>query len=238
MTESTDLTDVLRRATDGLAAEAPDLLLARAARRGAELRRRRRVLRTAYTVTGLAAACVAVTVALGGSHRPAAGPVVTTPPTAGPTTGSPGDRAHLAVRRDEVGATFARIIPGTITHEHDAAAAPDPGGYASAFDWNGYRVSVQIAPITRPPRAECRWLTGGAGSGQTCVRVRGGWSVHDAQMDDQSYNRWVNVSLDRGFRMWVLVYNSGGEKGSAASGAPPLGVPELEKVATSDLWFD
>jgi hypothetical protein len=35
----------------------------------------------------------------------------------------------------------------------------------------------------------------------------------------------------------VLIYSSGSEKGSATSGPPPLDVPDLERVATSDLWF-
>ena len=56
-------------------------------------------------------------------------------------------------------------------------------------------------------------------------------------MDDQAHNRWVSVYLDNGFRMWVLIYNSGSEKGTSAGGLPPLGVPDLEKVATSPLWF-
>ena len=76
-----------------------------------------------------------------------------------------------------------------------------------------------------------------AASGQSCVRVDGGWSKRDVMMDDQAYNRWVSVYLDNGFRMWVLIYNSGSEKGTSAGGPPPLGVPDLEKVATSPLWF-
>jgi hypothetical protein len=57
-------------------------------------------------------------------------------------------------------------------------------------------------------------------------------------MDDQNYNRWVSVYLDNGFRVWVLIYNSGEQKGSSSAGPPPLDVPDLEKVATSDLWFE
>jgi hypothetical protein len=57
-------------------------------------------------------------------------------------------------------------------------------------------------------------------------------------MDEQSYNRWSVVLRDNGFRVWVMIYNSGGEKGSSSAGAPPLDVPDLESVATSPLWFE
>jgi hypothetical protein len=56
-------------------------------------------------------------------------------------------------------------------------------------------------------------------------------------MGDQSYNRWVSVYRDNGFQMWVLIYNSGSEKGSGSGGPPPIDVPDLERVATSPLWF-
>jgi hypothetical protein len=238
----TDLTDVLHRATDQLAPEAPDLLLARAVRQGSALRRRRR-LTTASAFGGLAAAGIAVAVLAAGPFDGSGAPGVVDP---GPTAASdattspspPAARARIAVERNDVGATFARIVPGVITDEHDVPAARvhGAGAFESEFDWNGYRVSLMISQYAGPARARC--VEGaGTGNGQSCVRVRGGWSKHDATMGDQSYNRWVSVYRDNGFQMWVLIYSSGSEKGSGSGGPPPLDVPDLERVATSPLWF-
>jgi hypothetical protein len=143
------------------------------------------------------------------------------------------------VPRDAFGATFARVLPGTISHEHDTPAGQvhDQGGYTSTFDWNGFRVSLMIAPYPGDSHAGCRSAVQGSLGSQSCVRAPGGWAVHDSMMRDTNLNRWVSVYRDNGFRMWLLIYNSGSEKGSDAAGPPPLGVPDLEKVATSDLWF-
>ena len=246
----TDLTDVLRRATDDLAPASPDLLLARAMRQGAGLRRRRRRRRLAAgSAAGLAAAaCIAVGSVVGNpyddtgaaritGHGPEPSPTVT--PDRAP---DPGPGPHVTVSRDALGATFARIIPGTVTQEHDVPAdhVHEKGGYESSFLWNGYRVAVAMWPYAGSARQRCADdvdLPGRQQSGQTCARVPGGWSVHDRQMGETNLNRWVSVFRDNGFRVWVLIYNSGSEKGSSTTGPPPLDVPDLEKVATSPLWF-
>jgi len=235
----TDLTDVLHRATDGLSPEAPDLLLQRAVRRGARLRRRRHARVATTAVSGLAAVGV-LAVALLGRTAPVAPP---TPVGPGPTVASSATTApapQVTVGRGDVGATFARIIPGTITDEHDTPAGKvhEKGGYASDFLWNGFRVYVQIAPrFHHGARAECRRVTRGSWGTETCVRVRDGWAARDSTMDQQNYSRYAGVHLDNGFRMWVMINNSSEEKGSATAGPPPLDVADLEKVATSDLWF-
>jgi hypothetical protein len=233
----TDLTDVLHRATDDLAPEAPDQLLARAVRRGAELRRRRRSATVTSTVAGLAAACAvgALTLARtdGASTSPIAGPGPTT--TTHPAPRDP----RVTVDRADFGATFARIIPGAVTDEHDVPGGlvHEKGGYESTFLWNGYRVAVAMWPYRGDARAVCRQSTRRSLGTQTCVRVPGGWAVHDSTMNGQSYNRWSSVLRDNGFRMWVMISNSGGDKGTASAGPPPLDVPDLERVATSDRWF-
>ncbi|HET7432277.1 MAG TPA: hypothetical protein VFJ89_12290 [Nocardioides sp.] len=241
----TDLTDVLRRATDDLTPEAPDLLLARAVRRGARLRRRRRLVTAGGIGGAAAAACVAVAVLTASpfGHPASSGPADPGPTTAAPTrpTSPPSLPAapHVTVPRSAFGSTFATVLPGTVTDEHDTPAGrvPDEDGYASTFDWNGYRVSLMIAPYHGDSHARCLSAVHGSLGTQSCVRVPGGWAVHDAMMTDTDLNRWVSVYRDNGFRMWVLIYNSGSEKGSAAAGPPPLDVPDLEQVATSDLWF-
>jgi hypothetical protein len=232
----TDLTDVLRRATDDLAPESSDLLLVRAVRRGRDLRRRRRATTAVTAVGGIAAAVVVTALTLGRPGHATGTPPVTEQPTA--TTTSPAPPPQVSIGRHQVGPTFARIIPGTITHERDvpAGGVHSRGAYESTFDWNGYRVSVMITPYSGDADQVCGAAVG-QGNGQSCVRITGGLSVHDTRMDDQSYNRWASVYLDNGFRMWVLIYNSGSEKGSATSGPPPLDVPALERVAISDLWF-
>jgi hypothetical protein len=235
----TDLTDVLHRATDDLAPESPDLLLARAVRRGAGLRRRRRITTGAAAVGGVAAACTVAALALGRSTDAAAPPPITDQPTTQTTVQADPPQPAVAVSRDQIGATFARIIPGSITDEHDVPAGRvhSRGGYESTFDWNGYLVSLMITPFDGSAHRHCVIPTWTTGSGQSCVRVPGGWSLHDVMMHRQGYNRSASVYLDNGFQMWVLIYNSGSEKGSTTGGPPPLDVPDLEKVATSPLWF-
>lgn len=234
----TDLTDVLQRATDDLAPEAPELLLAGAVRRGAGLRRRRR---TRHVIGGAALVGVVVggVVALGSPSR---GPVREAPSSVVNTlSGSPSAPSHsrLAVGRNEIGATFARVVPGTISHERDLPAdrVHSRGAYESAFDWNGYRASVLLTPFDGDSRSACERTLDQTVSSIRCVRVPGGWAVRDAQMDAQDNNRWANVFRDNGWQMWVLIYNSGSEKGSPSGGPPPLDVPDLEKVAISSLWF-
>jgi hypothetical protein len=234
----TDLTDVLHRATDDLAPETPAQLLADAVRRGAGIRRRRRVAPGAAAVSGLAVACVVVVVSLGPSADSSHAPEITDQPSSRTTVQAKPPTPYLAITRDRVGSVFAKIEPGTITREHDGSeAALGAKKFQSAFDWNGYRASVIITELDRDAERACTQGVGGADTGQSCVRVRGGWSVHDVRMDAQSYNRWVSVYLDNGFHMWVLIYNSGSEKGSSSGGPPPLDVSDLEKVATSHLWF-
>jgi hypothetical protein len=233
----TDLTDVLHRATDGLSPEAPDLLLERAVRRGAGLRRRRHARVATTAVCGLAAVGVLAVALLG---RPAPDSQ-STPVGPGPTASSSATTApdpQVTVDRGDVGATFAAVLPGAITREHDVPAdrVHEKGGYESSFEWDGFPVSVAMWPYPGSARAGCADAVGDPGSEQLCVRVRGGWAVHDRTMGDTDYNRWVSVFLDNGFRVWVMITNGPG-KGSATGGPPPLGVPDLERVATSDLWF-
>ena len=164
----------------------------------------------------------------------------TDPPTTQATVRVDPPTPEVGVAREQVGATFARIIPGSITDEHDTPAGRvhSRGGYESTFDWNGYQVSLMITPFKGDAHRQCVLPTWSRGShAQSCVRVSHGWSLHDVTMDDQAYNRWASVYLDNGFQMWVLIYNSGSEKGTSAGGPPPLDVPDLEKVATSPLWF-
>jgi hypothetical protein len=234
-----DLADVLGRATEGLVPDSPDLLLAGAVRRGAALRRRRRLARTGATVVGVAATGVVAALTLGRSGHVADPPAITEQPHSPTTVRVQATSPRIAIGRDQVGAVFAAILPGTITREHDTSPAhvPYPGGYMSSFDWNGYRVALQIVPLHRDAREACGRAIGDRGNEQSCVRVRGGWSVRDPHMDEANTNRWVSVYLDNGFRMWMLIYNSGDEKGSSAGGTPPLDVPALERVATSDRWF-
>jgi hypothetical protein len=233
----TDLTDVLHRATDGLAPQAPDLLLERALRRGSGLRRRRHAVASASAVSGVAAAGVVAALLLGRSGAATDQPTSTdSGPTA--TTSSPDPAARVTVDRRDFGATFAAVLPGTITREHDVPAnrVHEKGGYESDFSWNGFPVAVQLVPYDGPARAACEAAVGDPGSEQFCVRVSGGWAVHDRLMTATDLNRWVSVYLDNGFRIWVMI-NNGPGKGSAGDGPPPLGVPDLEQVATSDLWF-
>jgi hypothetical protein len=233
----TDLTDVLHRATDDLAPEAPDLLLDRAVRRGGHLRRRRRVVTVSSAVAGVAAACVVSALTLARTDG-AVAPQVTDP---GPSLSTPdaSREPRVTVDRHDFGATFSRIVPGAVTDEHDVPAGRvhEKGGYESTFLWNGYRVAVAVWPYRGGARAVCDQNVKGSLGTQTCVRVRGGWAVHDSTMGDQSLNRWSSVLRDNGFRMWVMIYNSADEKGSNSAGPPPLDVRDLERVATSPLWF-
>ena len=236
----TDLTDVLHRATDDLAPDSAHDLVSGAVRRGARLRRRRRATTVAAYAAGLAVVATAGVAAL---QRQDAG-TATDPgfaaPTHVPALSPPKQsaaRPGLAIDRDQVGATFASILPGTVTGEVDdpASEVPPPGGYSSEFQWEGVLVSVKLTPFRGDAHAKCLSVVEGD---VTCVRVDGGWAVHDPHVAETDLNRWASVYRDNGWQLWVLDYNSSGEKGAVGAGTPPLGVPELTKVATSDLWFE
>jgi hypothetical protein len=131
------------------------------------------------------------------------------------------------------------VVRTWISRERDVPAdgVHSRGAYESAFDWNGYRASVLLAPFDGDSRSACERTMDQQVSSIRCVRVSGGWAVRGSQMDAQDNNRSANVLRDNGWQMRVLIYNSGSEKGSPSGGPPPLDVPDLEKVATSGLWF-
>jgi hypothetical protein len=232
-----DLTDVLHRATDDLAPDAPDLLLAGAVRRGAGLRRRRQAVRAAGG-SALVAAVVCGVVAIGAQSGGPAREALTDPVSTLSDSPSVTPHTQLAVDRSQIGATFAQVVPGTISDEHDVPAGRvhSRGAYESEFDWNGFRVSVILTPFDGDARHACERTLDRQVTSIRCVRVPGAWVVRDDTMGEQSSNRSANVFRDDGWQAWVLIYNSGDEKGSSSAGAPPLDVADLEKVGTSDLW--
>ena len=236
----TELTTLLRRVTDELAPEDPDRLLTAAVWQGTGLRRRRRAATTASLTGALATAAVVVSVTLAGSGHPTTTePLTDVTVTPSHTAGDVRTAPSVTVGRADFGTTFARVVPGAITREHDVSAdhVHEKGGYESTFLWNGYRVSLAMWPYRGPSHAACRDATKGSLGTQTCVRLDGGWGVRDSMMDDQDYGRWASVLRDNGFRVWVMISNSGADKGTATGGPPPLDVSDLEQVATSDLWF-
>jgi hypothetical protein len=233
-----DLTDVLHRATDDLSPTAPDDLLSGALSRGGRLRRRRQAVRAAGGGSALVAAVVCGVVAIGAQSG---GPVREAPADPVSTlSDSPSVTPHtqLAVDRSQIGATFAQVVPGTISDEHDVPAGRvhSRGAYESEFDWNGFRVSVMLTPFDGDARHACERTLDRQVASTRCVRMPGAWVVRDDTMGEQSYHRSANVFRDDGWQAWVLIYNSGDEKGSSSAGAPPLDVADLERVATSDLW--
>ena len=193
----TDLTDVLHRATDGLSPEAPDLLLERAVRRGSGLRRRRHAITAASAVSGVAAAGVVVALLLGRSGPTTERPTsIDSAPTA--STSLPPPDARVTVDRHDFGATFAAVLPGTITREHDVPGGRvhEKGGYESDFSWNGFPVALRLVPYDGPARTRCEAAVGDPGGGQSCVQ--GERRLGRARPDDDGHRpQPVGVGVPR-----------------------------------------
>ncbi len=253
-----DLTELLRRETDDLA---PDVLslVAGGLRRGRVRQRRRRV--AAAVATSAAAVLVTVGgVQLIGSDGPAtrgiapAAPSVTSAPsdTSAPSTPShpsrtpdsePPPKAELAVTTEQVPTTFATLEPGEVSAP-SAKSGPDTAPVVD-FTWMGFGIRVGLTPddyatgrSVPSPARRCAEL----GDGSVCRPGPDGTVVSTSSftnpaVDGGTQVRSVTVFRPDGWDVLVMAYNGPGKEGPAIAAEPPLDLEQLQRIASSDVWF-
>jgi hypothetical protein len=241
-----DMTELLQRATRDLT---PDVqgLVAGGLRRGRVRQRRRR------TATAVVTGAVAVLVTVGGFQllsadgttsrgiapadpaRPSASTHSTRPEAAA--------KAELAVTTQQVPTTFASLEPGQVSRP-SPKSGPDAAPVVD-FTWEGFAVRVGLTPddyvngrsIADPVR-RCAEDAGGkpcrSGPDGTVVSTS---SFTNPAADGGTKVRSVTVFRPDGWDVLVMAYNGPAKEGPVTADEPPFDLPQLKRIASSDVWF-
>ncbi|QNN53657.1 hypothetical protein [Nocardioides mesophilus] len=239
-----DVTDLLQRATRELS---PDVhtMVAYGLRRGRVRQRRRR----AVAAGAASAAAVLVTVGgvqLLGSAGPAPRPIAPAD-SATPSVPSPAPsraaKARLAVATEQVPTTFASIAPGEVSPP-SAKSGPDSAPVVD-FTWRGFGIRVGLTPddyVTGRSIPDPARRCAEQGDGSVCRPGPDGTVVSTSSftnpaVDGGTQVRSVTVFRPDGWDVLVMAYNGPGKEGPVTADAPPLGLPQLQRIASSDVWF-
>lgn len=243
-----DLTDLLQRATRDLA---PDVgaLVAGGRRRGQVRQRRRRT--AAAVATGAAAVLVAAaglqmltaddTASRGISPADPAPP--SAPASSEPARPAPVARAELAVTTDQVPTTFASLEPGQVS-KPSSQSGPDTAPVVD-FTWKGFGIRVGLTPDDyvsgRSVPDPARRCAEQAGADQ-CRPGPGGVVISSSSFtnpvaDGGTRVRSVNVFRPDGWDVLVMAYNGPGKEGPVIASEPPFDLRQLQRIASSDVWF-
>ncbi|MBZ5738772.1 hypothetical protein [Nocardioides mangrovi] len=246
----TEMAELLRRSTGDLAPDLPGLV-AGGLRRGRVRQRRQRVGAV------LAASAVVALVGFGSAHllgdgggtsrgvSPAGDPS-TTVPTVSPsatTSDEPLERAELAVTTEQVPTTFAGLEPGRVSGP-SPKSGPDAAPVVD-FTWRGFGIRVGLTPddyvddhAVVDPARRCAEQAGPAqcrpGADATVVTTS---SFVNPAADGGTSVRSVTVFRPDGWDVLVMVYNGPGKDGPVTAAEPPFDLEELERIASSDVWF-
>ena len=262
--DETLVRDVLRRATDDLAAPAASLT-ATAARNGRRLRRRRRTVAAAGTLCAAARVAVPVVAALGGSN-PTASPQVATDPTAIPSatpTPSVEPTPHLVdndawatMPAADMAALFESLAPDGIgltdvmlTNEDRAPGEPEtpsPGYLRGDLTVEGAPAGGLnvILYVTGQPASKYT-CPGNLTHPDVCTEILGddGEVVGRRSVStpgDVVINEVVLVRSNGGL-VYAAASNSADDKwgrGSAVAGTTvPLTLDQLQAIAEDDAWI-
>lgn len=260
----TELSELMDRATRGIAVPT-EAIVARVAERGHRLRRRRQV------VVGTGAVAAVAVLGVGGvvvGQSLGSSPIAvspaddgpSSPPSVSPTLPPHAELAPASVVVDRLRAALPAGV--TVT---GLSASPDPmrltpdsaatyPGYLIHFAIDGARVGlvvdwpsaerVAMGASVLPPDAECR---GTHPMPATCHALPdGSWvETFDERPEGggapaSEVENYVGYWRTDGWRIYASALNSTQEKGdgTVVSQHPPLTVEQLQAIATSDIWFD
>lgn len=249
-----EMANLLDRATRDLA---PDIeaLVAGGLRRGQARRHRRQMVTTvATTVAAVLVIVVAGSQLLGPggaadraidpadsvpSTLASPSPTASAPPT-GPTSPT---RARLAVTTEQIPKTFASLEPGLVSAP-SAESGPDTAPVVD-FTWNGFGIRVGLTPddyVTGrrvpDPARRCAEQAGG----DPCRPGPDGTVISTTSSTNPKVDGGTEVGSARVFRpdgwdVLVMAYNGPAKQGPATAVKPPFTLPELQRIATSNIWF-
>lgn len=241
-----DMTELLQRATEELT---PDVqaLVAGGLRRGQVRQRRRRTAAAAVTsaaVVLLAAGGFQMLRADGTTSRGIA-PADPAPPSASTRPARPETTAksELAVNTEQVPTTFASLEPGQVS-----APSPKSGPDAAPvvdFTWEGFGVRVGLTPddyVTGRSTADPALRCAEQAEGQQCRSGPGGTAVITSSFTNPAVDggtdvRSVTVFRPDGWDVLVMAYNGPAKEGPVTAAEPPFDLQELQRIASSDVWF-
>lgn len=245
--------EIFRRATDDLAAPVDELVIG-GVTRGRALRRRHRAgtavaAMAVFGVIGVMATVVpslidrADPAGLGGPAAQSSAPPSKTAeqpetPTPGwPRAGAPeltvaaanipAAVAHI-VGRDGLGATRTDALYPLVDERFEKIVH---------FYWEGTVTSLLIEPVGIADAADCKAF---AAEGSECAALLNGKLATSFESTaDQVTARGVTVWSGSGYRVSVLSYNAPGGKDVAPIMAkPPLSWGELQRIASSNAWYE
>lgn len=249
-----EMADLLDRATRDLAPDV-EALVAGGLRRGQVRRHRRQMVATVTsTVVAVLAIVVAGSQLLGpggianrvidpaGSATPTVGPAsptISAPKPTSPTT----TKARLAVTTEQIPTTFSSLEPGKVSTP-SAKSGPDAAPVVD-FTWNGFGIRVGITPddyvtgrSVPDPARRCAEQAGGdpcrPGPDGTVISTT---SVTNPTADGGTDMRSAWVFRPDGWDVLVMAYNAPSKQGPVTADKPPFTLPELRRIATSDIWF-
>lgn len=259
--ESTRITQLLERASDGLEPDVAGLVEAGRARGQQRVRRGRiGASLAAAAVVGLVAVSAAVvpsllgddarTVESGFADGPSDDGLASEVPSQDPSTQvSVGPEevatARLSMKAAEIPGLVRDLYPGEIT---DAAERTgriiDAGkeGQIAHFRWNGFLTSAGVNPARSEgtPVEVCR---AAAGPRMDCREREDGsavltWQEEGPALDGGVTGRGVSV-FTPGWEVWTVSYNAGDGKDSPVlAPEPPFSFDQLETIASDAAWFD
>lgn len=240
-----NMTDLLQRATRDLTPDVP-ALVAGGLRRGQVRQRRRRT--AAAVVTSAAAVLVTVgafQLLSGDATSTGIAPADTAPPSASTRSPSPeaAAKAELAVTTEQVPTTFASLQPGRVSTP-SPKSGPDAAPVVD-FTWEGFGVRVGLTPddyvtgrSTADPARRCAEQAGG----QPCRSGPEGTAVSTSSFTNPGVDggtdvRSVTVFRPDGWDVLVMAYNGPAKEGPVTADEPPFDLQQLQRIASSDVWF-
>lgn len=264
-TDDTGVTELLRRASDGLAPDV-DRLVSGGIARGRSRRRRARIGTTvaSLAVIGVVGGLAAVVPQLGGADDvrdpgvAADGGVVATAPPTEPPSGDPDvaptadqlrpliDRSDMAARLIAMtGASDVRTVTADGSGQDLARlfyATVDGAQVSFAIRWYNSPLVVEdggepLAPSHLcEPRSETGCSTLSDGSRLLREEMR---PVGRNGAGDMLLERSLTLATYDGWQISVIARNSTGEKvGAVVADEPVMSMAEMEVVATSPDWFE
>lgn len=246
-----EMADLLERATRDLAPDV-EALVAGGLHRG-QIRRHRRQLAATVTTTVVAVLAIIAGSQLLGPGGIAsrtidpAGSVTSTVASPSPTISAPKPtsptKARLAVTTEQIPMTFASLEPGSVSTP-SAKSGPDAAPVVD-FTWNGFGIRVGITPddyvtgrSVPDPARRCAEQAGGhpcrPGPDGTVISTS---NATNPTVDGGTDVRSVWVFRPDGWDVLVMAYNGPSKQGPVTAHNPPFTLRELQRVATSDIWF-
>ncbi|CAM3506821.1 hypothetical protein [Nocardioides zeicaulis] len=252
-TDDTGVTELLRRASDGLTPDV-DRLVSGGITRGRSRQRRARIGTTvaSLAVIGVIGTLAAVVPHLGDpdstSSEVATEPTATEAPTGTPTGTPTVEPPAPATTERALGRFGAAAVPGTVDEVLGTAlAAPsrptdtvvdDVDEKVVYFPYDGMETAVGMEPNQLLTVARCEEVN--AGLGGSCVELDDGTVQLSWGPTLADGVTCQGVSAYRyGFVVWANSCNAASSKDSPPlADRPPLSLQQLTAITTSEVWFE